>query len=87
MFHEEYMTCRGICAKYRAPGPKERSRYNAGQKRCQKCGLFVICNDLNCPCCGAKLRTKPRNTNISKLRQSIHNKTKSRIGEIRKSKI
>ena len=60
------MTCRGICAKYRAPGLKERSRYNAGQKRCQKCGLFVICNDLNCPCCGAKLRTKPRNTRLYK---------------------
>ena len=67
MFHEEYMTCREICAKYRAPGLKERSRYNAGQKRCQKCGLFVICNDLNCPCCGAKLRTKPRNTSYTNI--------------------
>ena len=42
------MTCIGICAKYRAPGPKERSRYNAGQKRnYRNVGLFVICNDLN----------------------------------------
>lgn len=30
-------------------------------KRCQSCELFIIHVGLWCPCCGQRLRTKPRN--------------------------
>ena len=32
-----------------------------GQKRCQTCGVYLNWKDLWCPCCGNRLRTKPRN--------------------------
>ena len=57
----QIMSCKGICEKYRAIGSFYGGRYNAGQKRCQKCDLFIICDGLRCPCCGYRLRTKPRN--------------------------
>ena len=38
------------------------SRYGNGQKRCQICEIFMdVGADLFCPCCGYRLRTKPRN--------------------------
>jgi hypothetical protein len=50
------MTCKGICIHHRAS-----SRYATGQKRCQVCELFIKWDGLFCPCCGYKLRTRPRN--------------------------
>jgi len=35
-------------------------RYAAGQKRCQICEIYMLYNGLDCPCCGYRLRTKPR---------------------------
>ncbi|MEW5841150.1 MAG: hypothetical protein AB1753_09120, partial [Thermoproteota archaeon] len=31
------------------------------QKRCQICEIFIKWDGLWCPCCGYRLRTKPRN--------------------------
>ncbi|MDW3630803.1 MAG: hypothetical protein QOK71_05150, partial [Nitrososphaeraceae archaeon] len=36
-------------------------RYASGQKRCQICEIFIKWDGLWCPCCGYRLRTKPRN--------------------------
>ncbi|HZC20317.1 MAG TPA: hypothetical protein VE223_01595, partial [Nitrososphaeraceae archaeon] len=36
-------------------------RYVSGQKRCQICEIFIKWDGLWCPCCGYRLRTKPRN--------------------------
>ena len=56
------MPCKGVCIRHKAS-----SRYATGQKRCQVCELFVKWNGLSCPCCGYKLRTKPRNFSKTKV--------------------
>lgn len=54
------MACKGICVRYRALKPHKAGRYETGQKRCQTCGIFLYWDGLTCPCCGNRLRTKPR---------------------------
>jgi hypothetical protein len=58
------MTCKGICERHKALRPANGSggRYSAGQKRCAMCEIFLIWNGVWCPCCGCRLRTKPKNT-------------------------
>ena len=59
------MPCYGICIRYRASG-----RYATGNKRCHQCNLFVKWEGLMCPCCGYKLRTRPRHSKFKeKLRE------------------
>ena len=55
------MTCKGICIRHKAQKPVGTGRYSTGQKRCQICELFLKWDGLWCPCCGYRLRTKPRN--------------------------
>jgi hypothetical protein len=55
------MTCKGICIRHKAQKPVGTGRYSMGQKRCQICELFINWDGLWCPCCGYRLRTKPRN--------------------------
>ena len=56
------MTCKGICIRHKAQKPSGTSgRYTSGQKRCQICEIFIKWDGLWCPCCGYRLRTKPRN--------------------------
>jgi hypothetical protein len=73
------MTCKGICVRHKAQKPVGSGRYASGQKRCQICEIFMKWDGLWCPCCGYRLRTKPRNLKYkAKLRaenksiQSIH---------------
>src|SRR5215210_3891606 len=58
------MACKDICIRYRAPRPRPIStgRYFSGQKRCQVCNIFIIWDELYCPCCGFRLRAKPHNS-------------------------
>src|SRR5919197_3950686 len=59
------MTCKGICIRHKALG-----RYTTGHKRCQVCELFVQWDGLFCPCCGYRLRTRPRSMKFKiKLRK------------------
>jgi len=55
--------CKGICTRYKAKrGSTKLGWYRQGFKRCQLCEIFIKWNDgLHCPCCGSRLRTKPRN--------------------------
>jgi hypothetical protein len=47
-------------------------RYATGQKRCQICELFIKWEGQWCPCCGYRLRAKPRNLRYKiKLRESL----------------
>jgi hypothetical protein len=69
------MTCKGICIRYKASG-----RYATGRKRCQQCDLFIEWDGLRCPCCGYKLRTRPRNFSKTKLRE------KRAIDELKRNK-
>ena len=55
------MTCRGICIRHRALKPQGTGRYADGQKRCQVCQVFLKWENFWCPCCGYRLRTRPRN--------------------------
>jgi len=60
------MTCKGVCIRYKAQkptgvGPYAIGRYAIGQKRCQVCEIFIEWEGVWCPCCGYRLRTKPRN--------------------------
>ena len=57
------MTCKGICLRHKAIKPKgaKTGRYILGQKRCQICEIFLLWPGLFCPCCGYRLRTRPRN--------------------------
>jgi hypothetical protein len=55
------MTCKGICLRHKAQKPVGSGRYASGQKRCQICEIFIKWDGLWCPCCGYRLRTKPRN--------------------------
>ena len=54
------MTCKGICPRYKAQKPVGTGRYASGQRRCQICEIFIKWEGLWCPCCGYRLRTKPR---------------------------
>lgn len=56
------MSCKGVeCVKRKALKPTGVGRYASGQKRCQICEIFMHVDGIWCPCCGYKLRTKPRN--------------------------
>jgi hypothetical protein len=59
------MPCKGVCVRYRAS-----NHYTNGHKRCQICELFIKWDGLCCPCCGYRLRTRPRNPKLNaKLRE------------------
>ncbi|MDH3339981.1 MAG: hypothetical protein OEL84_01705 [Nitrosopumilus sp.] len=53
--------CKGVCDRYKATKPRGGSRYANGQKRCQVCEIFIKWEGLWCPCCGYRLRARPRN--------------------------
>ena len=55
------MVCKGICTRHKAIRPKTGMRYLTGQKRCQGCQIFIHWQGTWCPCCGYRLRIKPRN--------------------------
>jgi hypothetical protein len=55
------MGCKGICIRHKAIKPTGEGRYATGQKRCQVCEIFLNWSALWCPCCGYRLRTRPRN--------------------------
>ena len=56
------MVCKGICVRHKAIKPVGIGRYSTGQKRCQMCEIFIKWDGLWCPCCGYRLRTRPRNS-------------------------
>ena len=86
------MTCKGICVRYKAQKPVGTGRYASGQRRCQICEIFIKWEGLWCPCCGYRLRTKPRNLKYkAKLRARVeadsieaqaNAETKSEVAEV-----
>ena len=73
------MTCKGICLRHKAHKPVGSGRYAAGQRRCQICEIFIKWDGLWCPCCGYRLRTKPRNLKY-KAKLRARNKIVARVG-------
>jgi hypothetical protein len=75
------MTCKGICMRHKVQKPVSSGRYSSGQKRCQICELFIKWDGLWCPCCGYRLRTRPRNLKYKaklRARESIKTAQESR---------
>jgi predicted amidophosphoribosyltransferase len=75
---ENHMTCKGICIRHKAMKPVGSGRYSTGQKRCQVCEIFIKWDGLWCPCCGYRLRTRPRN-----LKYKAKLRTRKKIDEYR----
>jgi hypothetical protein len=59
------MSCKGICIQHRAQ-VRLGGRYANGQKRCQVCQIYIKWDGLRCPCCGCKVRSRPRNSKSKK---------------------
>jgi len=70
------MVCKGICSRYRATNPVGVGRYASGQRRCQMCEEYIAWEGLWCPCCGYRLRTKPRNLKY-KAKLRAHNEVEA----------
>lgn len=65
------LECIGLCkTKYKFPRQGGNSQlYLKGAKRCQNCeGKYVQWEGIFCPCCGGRLRLKPRK---SKLKEKV----------------
>jgi predicted amidophosphoribosyltransferase len=71
------MTCKGICTRHKTTG-----HYATGSKRCNQCNLFIRWDGLLCPCCGYKLRTRPRH---SKFKEKL--REQKQIAEAKEAKI
>jgi hypothetical protein len=67
--------CKGICSRHKAMRPTTGNRYLIGQKRCQACQVFIYWQGLFCPCCGCRLRNKPRN---GKFKLTLSNNIKNK---------
>ena len=74
------MSCKGICIRHRAQRPSSSfGRYAIGQKRCQVCSIFLRWDGLWCPCCGYRVRTRPRCSKYKqKLRTTIKEQNKNK---------
>jgi hypothetical protein len=57
--------CDGICQKYRG----RKKGYIDGQRRCNKCEIMLNWPGLWCPCCNARLRSRPRKK-VSRVKDS-----------------
>ncbi|MDH3339983.1 MAG: hypothetical protein OEL84_01715 [Nitrosopumilus sp.] len=62
--------CNGICAKYKSKRKGTHLRYANGEKRCQRCAIFIDWDGIRCPCCSYKLRTRPHFKNTKKSEKS-----------------
>lgn len=67
--------CSGVCLKYKAIHKEfVHSRYADGQKRFSRCDIFLTWDvDNKCPCCGRKLRVRPKNSRLKKQYDDIIN--------------
>jgi hypothetical protein len=76
------MVCKDICIRHKAQKPVYSGRYATGQRRCRVCEIFMNWGGLWCPCCGYRLRTRPRNLKYKaklRTRKEIKKAQESRI--------
>jgi hypothetical protein len=79
------MVCRDICKEYKftRTDPSSKQIYLDGAKRCNSfCMLFIRYEGSFCPCCGMKLRTRPRNKHGKAMLQKIDSKRSGAKPEI-----
>lgn len=60
------MGCKRVCDRFKAKRVGTDSHYVSGHKRCYNCEMFLNWEGLFCPCCGRRLRVKPRNAKAKK---------------------
>ena len=67
------MACKRECQKYEAFNSDfTHARYAIGQKRCGTCELFLTWDlDNHCPCCGHRIRLKPKNARLKRQFNNI----------------
>src|SRR5215204_6361690 len=71
------MVCKGICVRHRAQKPPGAfGRYATGQKRCQVCEMFLKWDGMWCPCCGYRVRTRPRGHKFKERLRIMNQKMK-----------
>ena len=56
-------TCRGLCSRFSPGSLAGNLRYKIGQKWCSLCALFFMTEEIMCPCCKTRLRSKSRGGN------------------------
>jgi uncharacterized paraquat-inducible protein A len=56
--------CKGMCLTYKTESMPDTQRYKSGQKRCNRCEYFFRIDEIFCPCCKTRLRTKTRSKKI-----------------------
>ena len=56
-------TCKGLCSRLKPKSIVGNLRYKIGQKWCSLCALFFLTDEVMCPCCKTRLRSKPRSKN------------------------
>ena len=49
------------------PLPLTSHQDATGNKHCNQCNLFMIWEGLWCPCCGCRLRIRPRHSKFKKM--------------------
>ena len=65
------MACKDKCVTYKASKPFGEGRYASGQSRCSMCVIYINYAGIFCPCCGSRLRKKPRSLKYkTKLQQA-----------------
>jgi len=62
--------CKGKCEKFKSIHT-HGFRYEDGEKRCSVCTIFIKIDDIRCPCCSAKLRTKSRISNKLESKKNL----------------
>jgi hypothetical protein len=53
------MVCRNICERLHSRTIVGKSNYQAGKKYCRRCEVYLLLDDVFCPCCGMALRMSP----------------------------
>ena len=77
--------CKKICLQYAAKKPTNSGRYDAGQKRCQICEIYITIEGtkdeigLFCKCCNYRVRGKPRNRKYKEILRNSQNSTSEDI--------
>ena len=68
--------CKETCSRFKAMRPSTVLRYIIGQKCCQVCQVFIYWQGLFCPCCGGRIRNRPRHSKfkLALSNNNIHHK-------------
>ena len=53
-------SCKGICIQMKHSSIPNSKKYELGLKRCSWCEVWLKLDEVMCPCCRMKLRTKAR---------------------------